>query len=133
MPYSIRITYDTPVQQMIGGIGVFRLRVTASEAEGVPPEVFLLKRVLANSVGPTYKEEFITVCTPRHIANHPANTPDPANGYVRRSTFDLYISTPDLVAKSVSEIDRRVKLLLLTTESLADFSETNSKTISTEP
>jgi hypothetical protein len=75
MPYNIKLTFETPVREKFRGRDRFRLRVTASDAVGMPNEIFLANRELLDPENPTgdTKVMFQSICSVIDLDQYPIN------------------------------------------------------------
>lgn len=114
MATTKRVKITRAVQKLSNGqMDTFRVTMTASDAVGMPNEVFLYCRRPA-AIGQTEpSDRFETVCSGVDIAAYPADDPevgaDPP--YLRRASIDLRFDSQEMAERAIVEILSRLDRL----------------------
>jgi hypothetical protein len=92
----------------------FRLRVTATDGEGVPEEIFLHEATLINPYTGAYGEQFVCVCSAVDITLYPANVADVTQwpSFYRRAYFDIIVPSQDIADDTWTAVQAEVSVLI---------------------
>ena len=88
----------------------FRIRITASAAEMMPDEVFLMRRNTRNATEGTTVDEFCAIASPDDLVNFP--TDDPAVGasppFFRVAVIDVLVASREIALELWDAVHERV-------------------------
>lgn len=100
MARGIRITREDVEVADLDGLRVYRLRVTASDGDGLPNAIFLHQRVIPDIATPLVtRDEFVAIASPVDLTVYPATNPtvgqDPP--YFRKTSYDVLLRSTEEV------------------------------------
>src|SRR6187401_130581 len=116
MSYNIKLTIETPAREKSRGRDSFRLRVTASDAVGMPNEIFVANRELVDPDNPEGETRVMlqSICSMYDLSIYPANTAQPGQWppYFRVSSFDILLPSLVVCDDTVEKIKLQVANLI---------------------
>lgn len=112
--YSIKLTMSAPDVALFQGRSAFRLVVTASEAVGLPNEIFLHQRTLVNVDTGQQQDEFVAIASAFDLSSYPANEPSVSQSpaYFRKAQLDILLPSVTVFEAVRDEISQQVQVLL---------------------
>lgn len=110
---SLTIQISEIAEYVIGRTQGYRVRVEVTEAQLMPPEVFVYQR---NGSTTPPSDDFSNVASPSDLEEYPITEPDTEGIFFRLSYVDLIYRNIDLLNQSVADIQSDIQSLL---ESLA--------------
>ena len=116
MAYNIKLTFETPAREKFRGRDSFRLRCTASDAVGMPNEIFLANRELIDPDNPTaeMKVTFQAICSAFDLSIYPPNVPTEGQWppFFRVASFDIPLPSLQVCDETIESIKNQVNSLI---------------------
>lgn len=115
MTRGITLTREQSARVLVANRGdAFRLRVTASAAEGLDNEIFIHQRLLSDPEAVGIANDYVCVCTPYDLTIYPKNDPDVSQfpPFFRLSVIDILLPTSAAVEEAWIAIRSDVDSLL---------------------
>lgn len=125
---QISVTVTDSGEVSVSGVPARKINFTASGAVGLDDNKIFLVRQRGSLT------EFVTVCGASDLENFPASAPleEAADPLFRTDTFDLITDQPEMITKMRADVDRRVRLLLMTLGAISGLNAPQT-TIYTSP
>lgn len=125
MARRIKLTFAEPSRATLTGRDVFRLQVTASNAEEMPNEIFLHQRTVYDYSTDNTCDEFVCIASAFDLSIYPANAPDEEQTpqFFRKSTVDILLPSVTVVDSVADEIRAQVSTLVDVLNTLDVISE----------
>lgn len=123
MAYRIKLTPFTPELIKFLGRDTFRVKVVASDGEGLPNEVFLHQKTLVDPNTNSQQDEFVAVCSPYDLSIYPANTPavDQSPAFFRKDTIDILVPGTEMAQDVINAVLEQVCHLITLLEKLDEL------------
>lgn len=125
MPHRIKIVFGQPSRVKLSNRSVFRLRATASDAEGdnLDNAIFLHQRSLVSADEDTGCDEFVSICSAFDLVTYPTDDPDPEQSpqFFRKSTFDMLLPSVSVVDEVITSVKNQVAVLIDTLDAIDDI------------
>lgn len=115
MARFIKLLRSPQARQAVPSQGLgFRMKIEATEAEGLPLEIFGHQRVAVDPDDENVKDEFIFVCSPYDLTLYPANTPDSEQSppYFRKAVVDVVLPAQTTADEMWDAIKTEVCILI---------------------
>lgn len=118
--YRIKLTVETPSIVVFHGRDVFRVKITASDAENMSNDVFVHQKTLVDPRTEEQENEFVSVAGPYDLAVYPAGSPNLSQDppFFRLAVLDVLLPSVSLAASFIEEVQAQVATLLRTLEQL---------------
>lgn len=123
MTYRIKLTPYTPSIVKLDGRDTFRVRIVASDGEGMPNEIFGHQRTLVNPDTLEYQDEFVFVCSAYDLSIYPAEEPSESQSpaFFRKDTIDILVPGVEMAAEVIAEVQAQVCHLVVLLEKLDEL------------
>lgn len=111
MPRGITLTRDEEALAPLPNRGdAFRIRITASNADMMAAEVFLMRRNTRNARTGTTVDEFCKIASPDDLVNFPTDDPEVGASppYFRVAVIDVLVSSRQIALELWEEVHARV-------------------------
>jgi hypothetical protein len=128
MSRSLKLTFEAPAIGLFEGRSCYRMRVVASEGDGVPDEIFLWTKAPANPIGGKVRNRFQTICGPFELGIGPGapdeplpiGAPDEAEfpPEFRSDVMDILLPSTESYAEVKRQVIALVRELLLALDRL---------------
>lgn len=123
MVHRIKLTPYTPETVRFRNRDAFRVKIVASDGDGLPNEIFGFQRTLVDANTEEQCDEFSFVCSPYDISAYPANEPDPDQSpqFFRKATVDILVPSLTVAQEVLEDIEAQVCRLVQLLDQLDDL------------
>lgn len=118
--YRVKLTPEMPELARFLGRDYYRVRITASDAENMPNEIFVFQKTLVNAATEETQDEFVCVAGPFDITSYPVGSPadDQTPPYFRLAEFDVLLPSSSLAVEFIADVQAQVNALINALRSL---------------
>jgi hypothetical protein len=135
MSCRIKLTFQSPEVAKFLGRNTLRLRVTASDGEEMPDEVFLHQRTLVDADTDEWQDEFVAICSPYDLSDYPVDEPTTGQfpTYFRKATADIYLPGISVFSEVKEDIEAQIRFLVQLLNKLEELDTVEEIWIPDEP
>jgi len=135
MSCRIKLTFQSPEVAKFLGRNTLRLRVTASNGEEMPDEVFLHQRTLVDTDTDEWQDEFVAICSPYDLSDYPVDEPTTEQfpAYFRKATADIYLPGISVFSEVKEDIEAQIRFLVQLLDKLEELDTVEEIWIPDEP
>ncbi len=128
--HRIKLTIEEPTRAWFDSRCVFAVRITASEGQNMPNEIFLHQRTLVDPYTNKVQDEFLAISSAFELSTYPANAPQPQESYefpfFRKDTIFVYLPSVTKATEFVTEVQNQVATLIKVLDKLDELQTTQT-------